>query len=223
MVRWNHPEKGIIPPNSFIPVFEKNGFIVKLDAFVWEETCKIIKKWQDAGVECVPISVNVSRMHIFDVGFDKKLKGLVEKYQIPTSLLELELTESAFLENVSRLYDVMNSLREDGFVLSMDDFGSGYSSLNMLKNVPLDVVKLDREFLNETTTTEKGKTIVESTISMVQRLKMKVVAEGVETKEHANFLLEAGCHIAQGYYYSKPISVDAFEEFAFGKKIEGEV
>ena len=223
LVRWNHPEKGIIPPNSFIPVFEKNGFIVKLDAFVWEETCKIIKKWQDAGVECVPISVNVSRMHIFDVGFDKKLKGLVEKYQIPTSLLELELTESAFLENVSRLYDVMNSLREDGFVLSMDDFGSGYSSLNMLKNVPLDVVKLDREFLNETTTTEKGKTIVESTISMVQRLKMKVVAEGVETKEHANFLLEAGCHIAQGYYYSKPISVDTFEEFAFGKKIEGEV
>lgn len=217
LVRWQHPERGMIPPDAFIPVFEEDGFVLQLDEYVWEETCKALRRWLDKGYEVVPVSVNVSRLHIYDNALVDKLVGMVKKYNLPTGLLELELTESAFLGNVDDLYALMSRLKEAGFTLSMDDFGSGYSSLNMLKDAPFDVVKFDREFLNETVNSDKGKTILDSMISMVNRLNIKVLVEGVETEEQTKILLEAGCHIAQGYYYSRPIRMEEFEEFAFRK------
>lgn len=214
LVRWIHPEAGLISPNSFIPLFEKNGFILKLDEYVWEETCKVIHSWLEKGYPLLPVSVNISRVHIFDPEFCDKITELVHKYNIPIKMLELEFTESAFITNLDQLYHIMTTLNERGFTLSMDDFGSGYSSLNMLKNSPVDVIKIDREFLNESTGSKNGRVIIRNTISMLRQLNMQIVAEGVETLEQAGFLLDSGCSIAQGYYYSKPVSISSFEEFA---------
>lgn len=215
LVRWIHPTDGFINPSSFIPLFEKNGFIIRLDEYVWEETCRILREWLDKGYPVVPISINISRVHMFDPEFINKLLRLIEVYEIPTHLLELEFTESAFVEDVKQLYSIMDKLRSNGFILSMDDFGSGYSSLNMLKGGPIDIIKIDREFLNETVTTNNGKIVIKNTISMINQLHKGIVAEGVETLEQAEFLLSAGCNIAQGFYYSKPISQAEFEEFTF--------
>lgn len=215
LVRWRHPRQGLLPPGRFVPLFERNGFIVRLDEFVWEETCKILRRWLDNGYPVVPISVNVSRIHAYQKNFCRHLVELIEKYRLPHQLLELELTESTFIENQQELYGVMKELQAQGFVFSMDDFGSGYSSLNMLKNVPVDTIKLDREFLNETVATSKGQTVIQYTISMAKELAMKVVAEGVETSEQANFLMHAGCITAQGFYFSHPMPVDQFEALAF--------
>lgn len=214
LVRWIHPTRGLIRPDLFIPLFERNGFIIKLDEYIWEETCKLISEWMKKGYPLVPVSVNVSRVHIFDPEFCDKITNLVYKYDIPFHLLELEFTESSFVANSDELYHLMSILKKRGFTLLMDDFGSGYSSLNMLKNSPVDIIKLDREFLNESSTTENGRIIINSTISMILKLKKQIIAEGVETAEQAHFLLNAGCSIAQGYYYSKPIDIPAFEEFS---------
>lgn len=215
LVRWYHPEDGVVSPGLFVPIFEKNGFIIQLDEFVWEETCKTIKRWKDSGLPPISVSVNVSRIHIFDPDFCNKITKLVKEYDIPFHLLELEFTESAFVDNLDDLYTVMNTLRERGFRLSMDDFGSGYSSLNMLKTIPMDVIKLDREFLNESTSTENGKIIICNTISMLRQLNKQIIAEGVETGEQAAFLLKSGCSVAQGFYYSKPVEIQQFEQYAF--------
>ncbi len=219
LVRWIHPETGVIPPDLFIPLFEKNGFIVQLDEYIWEETCKILHSWQEKGYPLVPVSVNISRVHIFDPGFCDKITSLIQKYKIPIQMLELEFTESAFVSNLNELYHIMALLKERGFTLSMDDFGSGYSSLNMLKSSPVNVIKIDKEFFNESTCTESGRVIMQNTISMLRQLKMQIVAEGVETKEQASFLLASGCSTAQGYYYSKPINISSFEEFANLKQV----
>lgn len=216
LIRWKHPQKGLIPPNKFIPLFERNGFILNVDEYMWEATCKEMRSWIDEGHELIPISVNVSRVHAFDSSFCKKLRALVEKYNIPTNMLILEFTESVFLEDVETLCNVMNELRDSGFILSMDDFGSGYSSLNMLKTIPLNEVKIDKEFLNETVSSNKGKTVVAGTIFLMNQLNMHIVAEGVETAKQAEFLLAAGCETAQGYYYSKPLPVEDFKKVAFG-------
>lgn len=215
LVRWIHPTDGFISPSAFIPLFERNGFIIRLDEYVWEETCRILREWLDKGYPAIPISINISRVHMFDPEFIDKLLHLLNTYEIPTHLLELEFTESAFVEDVKQLYSIMDRLRSNGFVLSMDDFGSGYSSLNMLKGGPIDIIKIDREFLNETVTTDNGKIVIKNTISMINQLHKGIVAEGVETLEQAEFLLSAGCNIAQGFYYSKPISQSEFEEFTF--------
>lgn len=215
LVRWNHPVDGLIRPDVFIPVFEQNGFVVKLDEFVWEETCKLLAQFRNSGYDLVPISVNVSRVHIFDAWFCDKITRLVEKYKIPPKYLELEFTESAFLSNLKQLYSVMETLKSRGFTLSMDDFASGYSSLNMLKNAPFDVVKIDREFITETVNNTKGRKLICGTISLIHQLDMKIVAEGVETREQADFLSTAGCIVAQGYLYSKPIKTHEFELMAY--------
>lgn len=216
LVRWIHPHKGMISPNTFIPLFEKNGFIIKLDEYIWEQTCIVLRKWLERGLRSIPISINISRVHINNPQLCNTLIDLVEKYGIPPRLLELEITESAFLDDLGELYSSLKKLQDFGFSLAMDDFGSGYSSLNMLKNVPLDIIKIDREFLNDTVVTERGKTVIRHTIAMAKQLNMKVVAEGVETIDQAAFLLESGCSIAQGFYYSKPVCKDEFETLAFG-------
>lgn len=217
LVRWIHPEEGLISPNKFVPLFEENGFIIKLDEYIWGETCIMLRSWMDMGYEMVPISVNVSRVHLLDPTFCSKIKELVNKYNIPPKYFELELTESALFDDIETIYSTMNELKEAGFVILMDDFGSGYSSLNMLKNVPVDTVKIDREFLNETVNSNKGKTVIRNVISMINELDLEIVAEGVETKEQVDFLLASGCKVAQGYYYSKPVQINNFEEETFCK------
>lgn len=219
LVRWNHPREGLLMPGRFIPLFERNGFILPLDEYVWQEACRILSGWIGAGYTPVPISVNVSRIHVYNQGFGDRLIELVRHYGLPPHLLELEITESTFIEDTESLYETMQRLQREGFVFSMDDFGAGYSSLNMLKNAPVNVIKLDREFLNETVSTRRGRTVIQYTISMAKRLNLGVVAEGVETSEQAAFLLRVGCLVAQGFYFSKPLQVAEFEKRVFPQTV----
>lgn len=218
LVRWIHPQKGLIPPGKFIPLFEENGFITQLDAYVWEETCKLIRRWIDQGKTPLPVSVNVSRMHIYNQDLREILSRLVEKYNIPKGYLELELTESMFPDNMQSLLSMLRELQDAGFVLAMDDFGSGYSSLNMLKDMPLNVLKIDCEFFGETEEEKRGRTVVRHTVAMAHELQMRVVAEGVETESEADFLSETGCDTAQGFYFARPIPISEFDRLAFPEK-----
>lgn len=209
LARWVHPKKGMISPADFIPVFEKNGFILKLDQFIWESACKEIRRLLDEGRAAVPISVNISREYVHTFDCASYILGLVKKYDIPIKLLELEITETA--DNVG-IEEVVTGMKKAGFTMLMDDFGSGYSSLNMLKTTPFDVLKIDREFLSEFMDSDRGRKIIEHTISMSQDIGLDIIAEGVETKEQAQFLEKCGCDAAQGFYYSKPVNVAEFEE-----------
>lgn len=209
LTRWIHPEKGMISPIEFIPVFEKNGFILELDKIIWESACQKIREWIDSGIEPVPISVNISREYLktFDVvGY---FQELVRKYDIPIHLLEAEITESVDSEDTS---DVVNSMKKVGFTMLMDDFGSGYSSLNTLKTTPFDVLKIDRNFLSEFMESDKGRKIIAHTISMSQDIGLDIIAEGVETNEQAQFLSRCGCDTAQGFYYSRPVTTEEFDK-----------
>lgn len=217
LVRWLHPERGIIAPMEFIPIFEKNGFIIKLDRCIWEQACKTIRSWIDSGVKPVPISINISRAHLTDDKFIGVLSELISKYDIPKELLEIEITES--VEN-SGADAMVKKLHDEGYVLLMDDFGSGYSSLNMLKNTPFDVIKIDRQFFGEFMLSERGKKIISHTISMSLDIGMGLVAEGIETKEQAEFLSDCGCDVAQGYYYSRPITLNDFEKLIYEEKAD---
>lgn len=210
LVRWQHPDKGIISPGVFIPVFEKNGFIIELDYFVWEETCKLIAKMKSEGVSTVPISINVSRAHFYGCELINKLKELLERYQLTSDDIELEITESICGEDSEAIYDKIEELQDYGFRIAMDDFGSGYSSLNMLKEMPLDIIKMDLKFLDGNQ--EKGQKIVKALIDMAHTLDLSVVVEGVEILSQVEFLRQFKDCSLQGYYYSRPVVVEAFEE-----------
>lgn len=212
LVRWQHPREGLLSPASFLPLFERNGFIVKLDEFVWEEVFKLVRKWLDKNLSPVPVSINVSRVHVYNPNFVQKIIGLLQKYNVPGYLVELELTESTFVDNQDELYKTLNELQDKGINFSIDDFGSGYSSLNMLKNSPAGILKLDREFLCAADGNQKAQTVVQHTISMANQLNMQVVAEGVENESQAKFLVDAGCLAAQGFFYSHPMPVEEFEK-----------
>ncbi len=207
LVRWVQPERGVISPSEFIPVFEKNGFVTKLDAYIWEEACKTIRTWIDKKIKPIPISVNMSRAHLKNEKYLNVLDNLVEKYDIPKELLEIEMTETIEGDEVAK---GIASLKEHGFTLLMDDFGSGYSSLNTLKDTQFDIIKIDREFLQNFVGSDRGKIIVEHTIQMTKSIGLDVVAEGVESIEQAKFLIGSGCKVAQGFYYAKPMPVTDF-------------
>ena len=215
LARWRHPERGLIPPNRFVPFFERNGFIILLDEYIWEEVCKLLRSWLDKGYRPLPVSINVSRMHFNDNGFCGKLRALTDKYHLPRHLLELELTESAFFENEKILQRTMRSLQEAGFAFSMDDFGTGYSSLNTLRALPFNTVKLDRAFVSDSTDNQRGQIVARNTIVLAKQLGMRIIAEGVETVEQALFLRNMGCDQAQGFYYSRPMDAREFETFSF--------
>ena len=215
LVRWQHPTDGLILPGRFIPLFERNGFILRLDAYIWEQTCKTLRTWLDKKYDPTPISVNVSRLHFNDDDLTAKLVSLMNKYNLPRHMLELELTESAFFANEPRLIKLMDELRAAGFGFSMDDFGTGYSSLSTLRDLPFSVVKLDRAFISDGTTNRRGQIVARNTIALAHDLDMSIVAEGVETKEHARFLLNSGCNCAQGFYYSRPVDTAEFEVLCF--------
>ncbi len=211
LVRWNKGNGNLLSPGFFIPVFEKNGFITELDMYMLKNVCRIQKQWLDRGYRTLPVSVNISRIHFANPHLAEIIKDTVDEYQIPHELIELELSESAFLQDKQMLIYTVTALRENGFQVSMDDFGAGYSSLNSLKDLPLDIVKLDGELFRITEEVERGQTVIRNTISMAKDLHMKVVAECIETREQVEFLCAVGCDIIQGYYYAKPMPVEQFE------------
>lgn len=209
LVRWIMPGSVVVPPNDFVPVFEKNGFIVKMDEYIWEEACRQIHTWIKTGITPIPISVNVSRRHLASTHFIDVLDHLIEKYQIPRQYLEIEITETV---NESGITECMTQLKEKGYTLLMDDFGSGYSSLNTLKDTQFDVIKIDRSFLNDFISSGRGKKIVQHTIGMAKDIGLDLVAEGVENKAQADFLQNCGCTTAQGFYYAKPMPAGEFNK-----------
>lgn len=212
LVRWIHPQEGFIPPNKFIPIFERNGFILKLDDYMLEEIARQQAEWIKQGRKVVPISVNVSRAHFTKEDLAEHICGIVDKYQVPHDVIELELTESAFFDDKQVLLQTVKKLREAGFIVSMDDFGAGYSSLNSLKELQLDVLKLDADFFRGTEAEERGMLIVSEVIDLAKKLNMKIVAEGIESKEQVEFLTEQECDLIQGYFYAKPMPIAEFEQ-----------
>ncbi len=212
LVRWIHPEKGFMSPGDFIPVFEKNGFITELDMFVFEQTCILIAECLKKYGRCVPVSVNVSRKDIYRPHLAHYLLYLVKKYGIEPGYLHLEITESAYTENSEQLISVISKLKEAGFEIEMDDFGSGYSSLNMLSELPIDILKLDMKFIKNRGDQYKNKKIMSSIITMAKGMELKVVAEGVEEEEQVDMLNQMGCDLAQGYFFAKPLPVGDFKQ-----------
>ena len=213
LIRWQSPERGMIYPNQFIPVIEEDGFIKEVDYYIWTETCRFIRRCMDEGMPRCPVSVNVSRIHLQDNECVEFLSNLIEKSGIPKELLELEITETADDQQISMK---AMELKEQGFKLLMDDFGSGYSSLNILLETPFDVIKLDKKFIENMILSRKGRLILEQVVRMADKLQLGIVAEGVETKEQVELLQGIGCDQVQGYYYAKPMPEDEF--FALLKK-----
>ena len=212
LVRWEHPEYGFLSPGEFIPIFEKNGFISELDYYVWDCVCQKIASWIETGHVLMPISVNVSRVDLYNPKLPQLLLDLVNKYKIPIQYLHLEITESAYTDNAKQMIDIVNQIRKLGFVIEMDDFGTGYSSLNMLSDLPIEIVKLDMSFLKNNGGRSSGRSVIQFVINLAKWLGLFVVAEGVETQEQAIFLRNMGCDYAQGYYYSKPVADSDFEK-----------
>lgn len=216
LVRWRHPDHGYVSPAQFIPVFEKNGFITQLDQYVWECACKCLSSWADRGgaLQNIPISVNISRMDFYRTDLCAIFIALIEKHELPPSMLKLEITESAYIDDPEQVIFTVKELQKNGFTVEMDDFGSGDSSLNTLKNIPVDVLKLDMKFLRDDGDKEKGGNILHSIVRMANWINLPVIAEGVETKTQADYLQTIGCNVIQGYYYSRPVPIDEFEKLA---------
>ena len=221
LVRWNDPDRGILPPNDFIPLFEKNGFVKKIDTYMFEEVCKLLKKWKmekDQLTKMI-ISVNFSRLHLENMLLPEELLAITSKYHIDPKMIEIELTEGTIFDNDVQMVEIMNHLKDFGFHISIDDFGRAYSSLNTLKNLPADILKLDKAFFSESSDNDRGKKIITSMLNMAKDLDLITVAEGVETQEQVDFLKEKGCDIAQGFFYAKPMNVVEFEAFV-NKKLK---
>lgn len=211
LVRWIHPVWGIVPPNDFIPLFEKNGFISRLDKFVWERSCAFLRGRKEKGKTIVPVSVNVSRVDIYRLNLEEVFPALMEKYGLDPSYLHLEITEGACSENQEEIIATVNNLRKLGFDIEMDDFGSGYSSLSMISKMKLDALKLDMKFVRNETAKPFDHSILSDVVNMAHRLNLRVVAEGVETRGQIRRLQAVGCDYAQGYFFSKPLPAGEFE------------
>ena len=220
LIRWKIEDGTLVPPDEFIPIFEQNGFIVRLDVYVLDQVCRRLRGWLDQGRPALPVSVNQSRRLLFQEGYIRILSETVEKYGLSPRMIILEITESIAMEEAEILKNLLIELHRLGFRVSMDDFGSGYSSLNVLKDIPVDELKLDREFLLPAQDGERRDTIVRNIIHLAQDLGIATVAEGVETEGQAKFLQECGCDIAQGYYFARPMPPDKMEELLQTSKTE---
>ena len=218
LVRWHHPTKGLIPPSDFIQIIEKINIISDVDRYVWECACKKLAEWKANGNDNLSISVNISAKDFFTMDLYETFTGLVKKYDIAPKNLNLEITETAVIMDIDNQIQLLDRLRNAGFVVEMDDFGSGYSSLNMLKDICVDVLKIDMAFLQKSKNDEKSHIILEQIIRLAKELGMKVLTEGVETESHVDFLSQAGCDLFQGFYFSRPISVADFEEKYLNRK-----
>ncbi|MFA6843856.1 MAG: EAL domain-containing protein, partial [Bacilli bacterium] len=191
--------------------FEENGFIIKLDCYMLEEACKYIKSREERGLEPIAVSVNISRRTIYNLDLINKLSYLIKKYDINSALLELEIVESVYAYDLEKLVNIIHELRSMGFKILMDDFGSGYSSLNVLKDLPVDILKIDMKFFVGLTENSKAALIIASVVDMGKKLNMEIVAEGVENQYELNFLRNINCDDIQGYFFSKPVPVAIFE------------
>ena len=211
LVRWRHPELGMIPPDDFIPLFERNGQISAVDKYVWEEAAKQVARWRDQYGVTIPVSVNLSRVDVFDPALEQTLDGILKFSGLNHDSFKLEVTESAYTENADQVIQVVENLRAKGYEVEMDDFGTGYSSLNMLSAMPIDVLKMDRAFIRNIEHDDKDIQLVALILDIARNLKIPVVAEGVETEEQMKLLKELGCELVQGYYFSKPLHATDFE------------
>ena len=211
LIRWNHPQHGLVSPGQFIPLFEKNRFITNLDHYMWEKAAAYLAEREKNGLTPVPISVNVSRMNLFNTNLPQDLLNLLKRYRVKPTLFRLEITESAYMDNPEQLIQATTALRDAGFTVLIDDFGSGYSSLKMLKDIPLDILKIDMKFLDNLESSSRAAVILLGVISIAQHLGMATIAEGVETKFQLDFLRTTGCDNIQGFYFSKPLPVKKFE------------
>ena len=218
LVRWKKNNGEMVSPGAFIPVLEKNEMIDQLDRYVWRKVCAWMRSWIDGGHSPVPVSINVSRIDIFSMDVPGYILGLLEEYHIPKNLIKIEITESAYTENNERIAYTVTALRSNGLMVMMDDFGSGYSSLNMLKNIPVDVLKLDMRFMDFGEDEDKGVNILEAIVNMARVLHLPIVVEGVETRKQEHFVRDLGCRYTQGFYYYKPLPVDEFEELLSDEK-----
>ncbi len=213
LVRWRHPVHGLIMPGTFVPLFEKNGFIGKLDYFMWDSVCRTLRRWIDEGINPAPISVNISRVNMYNPNIVSILTNLVGQYGLDPGMLNLELTESAYMDNPDIMKHAVRALQKAGFVIMMDDFGSGYSSLNTLKDIPVDILKIDIAFLAGEDTDGRNERILASVIRMAGWLEIPVVVEGVETDEQVNFLKSVGCGYVQGFYFARPMCESDYEAY----------
>lgn len=211
LVRWIHPTKGFLPPSAFIPLFENNGYITHLDEYVWETVCRDIRGWMDQGYTPVTISANVSRADLYNPRLPDILLGLLDKYKVPIRYFHLEISESAYTNNPRQIVQVVKNLRELGFSIEMDDFGSGYSSLNMLAEMPVDILKLDMGFIQNEAGSGNGKGILNFVISLAKWLDLAVIAEGVETADQIAALRSMDCNYVQGFYYARPMKKEDFD------------
>ena len=225
LVRWEHPELGLLRPDTFIPLFEDNGLIHKLDHYVWDEVSKQIGEWMVKYDLKIPVSVNVSRVDIGAPNLEEEIFTVVQNNWISPGMLNLEITESAYTENSEQIINVVKGLRDRGFAIEMDDFGTGYSSLNMITSLPIDILKLDMQFVKNIKEGNKEMKMVELMMDVARSLKVKVVAEGVETKEQYDLLKKAGCDVIQGFYFSMPCATGEFEKLIEkeNKELEDEV
>ena len=221
LVRWKHPEKGFISPATFIPLCEENGLICQVDLLIFEQVCRCLSRWREAGVELVPVSVNVSRQHFRDPEFLSEYKRILETWKVPPEWIELEITESIMFSGSEFQYvrDFIQTLHKIGFTCSLDDFGSGYSSLSLLKDLPIDCLKLDRQFIISRVEEQSARTVIEMIMNLARKLGIMTVAEGVELEKQVSFLREAGCDLIQGFYFSRPLPVVEFERYAFGRSL----
>ena len=218
LVRWNHPTMGLISPSEFVPLFEENGLINELDKYVWKTAADQVKRFKDKLGTAVPVSVNVSRIDLFDPDIADTLERIVKDNGLDPHELMLEITESAYADDSEHIINTVNELRDKGFKIEMDDFGTGYSSLNSLSTLPIDVLKMDMSFLETAFRKTKDTRILEFIVDIANYLSVPVIAEGVETLEQLEALKEIGCDLVQGYYFSKPIPAHQFEEFLLNKK-----
>jgi diguanylate cyclase (GGDEF)-like protein len=211
LVRWISPKDGFIYPDMFVPVLEKSGYIVDVDDYVCEKVFEAVRAWIDKGISPVPISINISRIHVYQETFCRMLCDLSRRYMVAPKYIVLEVTESMFTEYADKLYRNIEFLQHQGFKFSMDDFGAGYSSLNMLKNEPVDEVKIDRFFLKDIEK-KKSQIVIRNVVNMIKELGLDMIVEGIETEEQAQLLMSYGCYYAQGFYYYKPMPVEEFEK-----------
>ena len=222
LVRWQKPDGSFVYPDQFIPFVERSGQIVEVDYYVYREVFKFLADRIAAGKNVVPVSLNVSRVHLSKMSILGYVKDLFEEYKIPPELIEFELTESIYLDNTERALELVEGLHNLGTKVSMDDFGSGYSSLNLLSRLPIDVIKLDRVFLKDDSLQENDKIIISCMVDMAKRLSITSLCEGVETVEQSDYLKEIGCQIQQGYYFSRPIPQEQFEQIMDQGKVGNE-
>lgn len=217
LVRWKHPELGMVSPGVFIQLFEKNGLIQKLDRYICEKTARHVREWRAQGIT-IPVSVNISRVDLYGEGFVGKLEKILTDHDLGVQDIYLEITESAYTEDGEQIVAMVEKLRRHGFKIEMDDFGTGYSSLNMLADIPVDILKMDMKFVQNLSSSEKRERLVRLIIDIAKYLQVDVVAEGVEERYQVDFLRGCGCHIIQGYYFSRPLPERDFRELAMMEK-----